>query len=387
MNSSGISAVPGIYVGHAHCDVARTGVTLILPHEPAVMAVDVRGGGPGTRETDALNPINLVERAHGLALAGGSVFGLAAGDELALLLSAAGRGLPMGDGLPAVPVVPAAILFDITNGGDKAWGMDPPYRRLTREAFAATGQPGSDGHGPIGAGFGARAGSRAGGIGSISRVLDDGNIVGALIAANSFGEIYADAPPGDGPVEMPKLAKHRRFGRDNTIIGAVATNAPLTRAQALRVAMMAQGGLTRAVRPIHTLCLALALAPALFSTSSQGAEGVHAVTLGRPPAIPTRACSRFTLNSRPLTSAQYELESWSSGHPGCVNCRSKIRSSTTSSRICVIPASLAAFTQRSTSESTATGLPRLSGMPGSPSDGSPSPTTVSRSPFRMRRVR
>jgi L-aminopeptidase/D-esterase-like protein len=250
MNTSGISAVPGITVGHAHCDVARTGVTLIIPHEPAVMAVDVRGGGPGTRETDALGPINLVERAHGLALAGGSVFGLAAGDELALLLSANGRGLPMGDGLPPVPVVPAAILFDITNGGDKAWGMDPPYRRLTREAFAAAGQ--NDGHGAIGAGFGARAGSRAGGIGSVSRVLGDGHIVGALMAANSFGEIYADAPPGDGPVAMPKLAGHRRFGRENTIIGAVATNAPLTRAQALRVAMMAQAGLTRAVRPIHT---------------------------------------------------------------------------------------------------------------------------------------
>ena len=252
--NTGISAVPGICVGHAHCEAARTGVTLILPREPAVMAVEVRGGGPGTRETDALNPINLVERAHGLALAGGSVFGLAAGDELALLLSAAGRGLPMGDGLPPVPVVPAAILFDLTNGGDKAWGMDPPYRRLTREAFAAVGH--SDGHGPIGAGFGARAGSRAGGIGSLSRVLpsDDGlgHVVGALVAANSFGEVYADAPPGNGPVEMPKLARHRRFGRDNTIIGAVATNAPLTRAQALRVAMMAQGGLTRAVRPIHT---------------------------------------------------------------------------------------------------------------------------------------
>lgn len=256
MNASGISVVPGITVGHAHCDAARTGVTLILPTEPAVMAVEVRGGGPGTRETDALNPINLVERAHGIALAGGSVFGLAAGDELALLLSAAGRGLPMGDGLPCVPVVPAAILFDLTNGGNKAWGLEPerqpPYRRLTREAFAAAGQPGSDGHGRLGAGFGAQAGSRAGGIGSLSRVLESGHIVGALVAANSFGEIYADAPPGEGPVAMPKLAKHRRFGRDNTIIGAVATNASLTRAQALRVAMMAQGGLTRAVRPIHT---------------------------------------------------------------------------------------------------------------------------------------
>lgn len=250
MNRMGISAVPGISVGHAHCAHARTGVTLIIPDQPAVMAVEVRGGGPGTRETDALNPINLVERAHGLALAGGSVFGLAAGDELALLLSAAGHGLPMGDGLPPVPVVPAAILFDLTNGGDKNWGMDPPYRRLTREAFAATGQ--HDDHGPIGAGFGARAGSRTGGIGSVARALETGHLVGALVAANSFGEIYGDAPPGDGPVEMPKLARHRRFGRENTIIGAVATNAPLTRAQALRVAMMAQGGLTRAVRPVHT---------------------------------------------------------------------------------------------------------------------------------------
>ncbi len=245
----GISEVPGIAVGHAHCDTARTGVTLIVPDAPAVMAVDVRGGGPGTRETDALNPINLVERAHGLALAGGSVFGLAAGDELALLLSAAGRGLPMAAGVPPVPVVPAAILFDLSNGGDKAWGMDPPYRRLTRQAFADLGH---DGEGPIGAGHGARSGSRAGGIGSVSRRLANGHVVGALIAANSFGEVYAGAPPDDGPVAMPKLPAHRRFGRGNTIIGAVATNAPLTRAQAQRVAMMAHAGLTRAVRPIHT---------------------------------------------------------------------------------------------------------------------------------------
>ncbi|MEN9933089.1 MAG: hypothetical protein RIS17_1662, partial [Pseudomonadota bacterium] len=200
MNSEqrGITQVPGISVGHAHCETTRTGVTLIVPDAPAVMAVDVRGGGPGTRETDALNPINLVERVHGLALAGGSVFGLAAGDELALLLSAAGRGLPMGAGVPPVPVVPAAILFDLSNGGDKAWGLDPPYRQLTREAFAGLGA--GDGEGAIGAGHGARAGSRAGGIGSVSRQLDDGHIVGALIAANSFGEVYAGAPPEDGPV-------------------------------------------------------------------------------------------------------------------------------------------------------------------------------------------
>jgi L-aminopeptidase/D-esterase-like protein len=251
MNASGMTRVPGLRIGHAHCGHARTGVTLILPTAPVVMAVEVRGGGPGTRETDALNPINLVERAHGLALAGGSVFGLAAGDELALLLSAAGIGLPMGAGLPPVPVVPAAILFDLSNGGTKDWGQDPPYRRLTREAFAAAGGPGSDAVGPVGAGFGARSGSRAGGIGSVSRSFPDGVIVGALIAANSFGEVYAGAPP-DGDVVMPKLPRHGSFGRQNTVIGAVATNAPLSRTQALRVAMVAQSGLARAVRPVHT---------------------------------------------------------------------------------------------------------------------------------------
>lgn len=252
LRPAGISAVPGLNVGHADCPVARTGVTVLVPDAPMVMAVEVRGGGPGTRETDALNPINLVNRVHGLALAGGSVFGLAAGDELALLLSAAGIGLSMGAAVPPVPVVPAAILFDLGNGGNKAWGMDPPYRRLTREAFANVGQPGSDGCGPIGAGHGARSGSYPGGIGSVSRDLGDGIVVGALIAANSFGEVYAGAPPENGPVAMPKLGGNRDFGRQNTVIGAVATNAPLSRTQALRVAMVAQSGLARAVRPVHT---------------------------------------------------------------------------------------------------------------------------------------
>lgn len=251
MNNPGISAVPGLAIGHAHCPVAATGVTLIIPDRPAVMAVDVRGGGPGTRETDALHPANLVERVHGLALAGGSVFGLAAADELALLLSAAGRGLAMAPGVPPVPVVPGAILFDLGNGGDKRWGMEPPYRRLARAAFAAAGTAGADGNGPIGAGHGARAGSRAGGVGSVSTQLESGYAVGALMAVNSFGEIYAGAPPA-GPVAMPKLAASHRFGRENTIIGVVATDAPLSRGQALRVAMMAHDGLARAVRPVHT---------------------------------------------------------------------------------------------------------------------------------------
>jgi L-aminopeptidase/D-esterase-like protein len=279
------SDVPGLAIGHAHDPHINTGVTLIVPDLPMVMAVDVRGGGPGTRETDALNPSTLVERVHGLALAGGSVYGLAAADELVLALAAAGHGLDIGPGLPRVPVVPAAILFDLANGGDKKWGTEPPYRRLTRAAFDSLGKGDDSGRsgagygdrsgrsgagygdrsgrsgagygdrsGRSGAGYGARAGSRPGGIGSVSATLSTGHRIGALIAVNSFGEVYAGAPP-EGPVAMPKrrgldpLADSA--GSRNTSIGAIATNAPLTRAQAQRVAMMAHDGLARCIRPIH----------------------------------------------------------------------------------------------------------------------------------------
>ncbi|MFZ4111132.1 MAG: P1 family peptidase [Polymorphobacter sp.] len=247
-----ISDVPGLAIGHAHDPRINTGVTLIVPSAPMVMAVDVRGGGPGTRETDALDPSTLVERVHGLALAGGSVYGLAAADELVLLLAAAGKGLDIGAGLPRVPVVPAAILFDLANDGDKSWGAEPPFRALTRAAFAMLGT--GDTSGRLGAGYGARAGSRPGGIGSVSATLSSGHRIGALVAANSFGEVYAGAPP-EGAVPMPKRRATGPLadsaGSRNTSIGAIATDAPLTRAQARRVAMMAQDGLARCIRPIH----------------------------------------------------------------------------------------------------------------------------------------
>lgn len=245
----------GVRVGHAHCAVAQTGVTVLVPDWPVVMAADVRGGGPGTRETDALEPSTLVERVHGLVLAGGSVFGLAAADAVVLALARQGFGLALGNGLVA-PVVPGAILFDLGNGGDKSWaragGGEPPYRWLAEAAMAVLGA--SVAEGAVGAGFGARAGSRAGGIGCASTRLDNGGMVSALVAVNSFGEVYAGAPPADGPVPVPKRGPGvaAAAGAASTTIGAVMTDVPLTRAAARRLAMMAHDGLARSIRPIHT---------------------------------------------------------------------------------------------------------------------------------------
>jgi L-aminopeptidase/D-esterase-like protein len=246
--------LPGLRIGHAHCPVARTGVTLLLPDAPVVMACDVRGGGPGTRETDALEPSTLVERVHGLVLAGGSVFGLEAASELAVILARAGIGLPVTDDV-CVPVLPSAILFDLANGGDKGWanigGAEPPYRRLAHDAFAALSADPLEG--ALGAAFGARAGSRAGGIGIARAALDGGGHVAALIAVNCFGEVEAGEPPCSGPVPMPKLGGRTQvYGEGNTTIGAVVTDVPLTRPAAKRLAMMAHDGLARTIRPIHT---------------------------------------------------------------------------------------------------------------------------------------
>ncbi|QXQ06482.1 P1 family peptidase [Sphingosinicellaceae bacterium] len=253
------SDVHGLDVGHADDPHARTGVSVILPHAPVVMGVDVRGGAPGTRETDALAPDTLVERVHALVLSGGSVFGLAAADAVAVALSRRGIGLEAGP--LRIPVVPAAILFDLTNGGDKGWD-EPPYRTLALAAMGAL----DDRSGPVGAGAGARAGSRPGGIGSVSVLAPSGHRVGALVAVNSFGEAYAGEPPS-GDVPLPKLDRARSLaGRESTCIGVIATDAPLTRAQATRLAAMAHDGLARSIRPVHTMfdgdCLfALSTAP------------------------------------------------------------------------------------------------------------------------------
>jgi len=237
-----LSDVPGLRVGHAIDETIRTGTTVVLPDAPVLMSGDVRGGGPGTRETDTLDPVGHIEEFHGVVFSGGSVFGLDAASGVVDWLSARGVGLDRGT--RPLPLVPTAILFDLRNGGDKDWGDVSPYRRLGREACeAATADFAT---GPVGAGFGAVAGDVPGGVGSAS-VATDGYIVSGLVVVNSFGVV---ATPGDAlaPVPMPKVPR----AGENTTLALVATDLALTKTRAKRVAMMAHDGLARSIRPVHT---------------------------------------------------------------------------------------------------------------------------------------
>jgi L-aminopeptidase/D-esterase-like protein len=281
-----LTDVAGLAVGSAHDAAAVTGVTVVLPDEPAVAAVDVRGGGPGTRETDSLAPHSLVGMVHAIVLAGGSVYGLAAAEGVTAALGAAGVGYRLRPTSPAPPspIVPAAILYDLANEGDKAWGDDPPYARLGREALAAAAADFALGR--AGAGYGARAGATLGGLGSASAVTADGITVAALAAVNAFGSVrmpgseafwawpweqmWNGAPELGGarpdastlatPIDLedwgaakldPRSLLEAVQGRTNTTIAVVATDAALTTAQAKRLAVMAQTGVPRAIRPAH----------------------------------------------------------------------------------------------------------------------------------------
>jgi L-aminopeptidase/D-esterase-like protein len=271
-----ITDIEGLRVGHADDDNARSGVTVLACGGAWSAGVDVRGGGPGGRETDALSPENLVGRAHAVVLAGGSVFGLAAADGVAAALSAQGIGLRLISGSPPVPIVPSAVLYDLVNGGDKNWGLTPPYRDLGVRALEAAG--GDFALGSVGAGRGAMAGLVKGGIGSTSLDLGEGLIVGALVAVNSVGsalmpdgktywawafelaqEFGGGGAPRDpmdlsdpAPGESRLMAVGRLQAGVNTTLGVVACNADLTTAECKRVAMMAHDGIARAVRPAHT---------------------------------------------------------------------------------------------------------------------------------------
>ena len=261
-----ITDVPGVMVGNAQDATACTGVSVVLPEEAAVAAADIRGGGTGTRELALLDPEATVERVDAIVLSGGSAFGLDAAGGVMAWLAARRRGVEVGTAV--VPIVPAAILFDLLNGGDKDWGDTPPYRALGTRAVEAAGTGFALGN--AGAGYGAHTGLLKGGLGSASVVHDSGITVGAIAAVNSLGsvvmpksltfwgwaferdgELGFQSPP---PPDLPRDLEYR-FDADpgvNTTLAVVATDAELTKSQARRVTIMAQDGLARAIRPVHS---------------------------------------------------------------------------------------------------------------------------------------
>jgi L-aminopeptidase/D-esterase-like protein len=272
-----ITDIAGIEVGQAQDDEALTGCTVVLCRKGAVAGVDVRGGAPGTRETDLLNPVNLVEKVHAVVLAGGSAFGLDAASGVMRYLDENGIGFDTGAG--KVPIVPAAILFDLNLGrGDVRPDAEMGYRAAASASsdVPAEGNVGAGTGASIGKIFGPKSAMKAG-IGTAS-MHAGGLIVGALVAVNAFGDV-TDSQTGQiiagarstnlGPL---KLGQEGYFGdtleimktfigrtvlgfatKANTVIGVVATNANLTKAEATKVAQMAQDGLARSIRPAHTM--------------------------------------------------------------------------------------------------------------------------------------
>ena len=266
-----IDILPGYRIGQAHNVQVKTGVTVILPDGPATASVDVRGGGPGTRETSALQEGGLIEQVHAIVLAGGSVYGLAAADAVTTWLGAQRIGYAPGPApIPVSPIVPSAILFDNANGGDKSWGMEPPFRALAIEACELAAQKSAEG--AVGAGYGATAGLYAGGLGLATEIVD-GISVQAVIAANPVGspflpktdcpyawiyersgEFGGKTPPADYTWSQPidtKLAFLKAAGQ-STVIGAVMTDAKLSQKQLKRLSIMAQDGIAMAVQSSHT---------------------------------------------------------------------------------------------------------------------------------------
>jgi L-aminopeptidase/D-esterase-like protein len=254
-----ITDVRGIEVGHAQDEEALTGCTVILCRRGAVAGVDVRGGAPGTRETDLLDPVNLVEKVHAVVLAGGSAFGLDAASGVMRYLESQNIGFETG--IAKVPIVPAAILYDLSVGRadvrpDAAMG----YHAAVSASFSAPAE------GNVGAGTGASIGKMRGmkyamksGVGTWS-MKANGIVIGALVAVNAIGDVV-DPKSGEiiagirSGTTLGFLQKKpsRATVPFNTVIGVVATNADLTKPQATKVAQMAHDGLARAIRPAHTM--------------------------------------------------------------------------------------------------------------------------------------
>jgi L-aminopeptidase/D-esterase-like protein len=261
-----ITDVPGLKVGHAEDFRLGSGSTVVIFDEAAVASIDVRGGGPGTRETALLDPAQTVEGIDAIALSGGSAFGLDAASGVQAWLREQGRGFAVRTA--KVPIVPAAILFDLLSGGNKDWGRYPPYRELGYAA--ASGARADFALGSVGAGTGATTVNCKGGIGSASAQTADGITIGALAAVNAAGSVIVGHGPWfwAGPFEITGEYGGRglpdRFppqaldpitkggARQSTTLVVVATDSVLTKAQAKRLAVMAQSGLSRAIYPVHS---------------------------------------------------------------------------------------------------------------------------------------
>ncbi|MEU2355401.1 P1 family peptidase [Streptomyces misionensis] len=275
MTVDALTDVAGVRVGHATRtgNGRLTGTTVVLaPEGGAVAAVDVRGGGPGTKETDALDPRNMVQRIDAIVLTGGSAYGLDAASGVMAWLEERGRGVPVGtDPAHVVPVVPAACVFDLGRGGDFRARPDAATGRAAVEAAAATAAGAPVPQGCVGAGTGAVAGRLKGGVGTASTVLGSGITVAALVVANAAGSVL-DPETGvlygelyEGRVAYPEQHVHeaarRRLAQAgaagapplNTTLAVVATDADLSKAQAQKLAGTAHDGIARAVRPVHLL--------------------------------------------------------------------------------------------------------------------------------------
>ncbi|CTQ48466.1 P1 family peptidase [Jannaschia donghaensis] len=305
-----ITDVAGLRVGNGQDAELRSGATVLVGDAPFVAGVHVMGGAPGTRETDLLAPDKLVQEVDALVLSGGSAFGLDAASGVTDGLRAAGRGFAVGD--QRVPIVPAAILFDLLNGGDKGWD-DNPYGALGRHALDTAGV--TFGIGTEGAGYGATVMDIAGGLGSASVVLDNGVTVGALVAVNAIGRVCDDegrffAAPWElddefggrtaGCLDPTWEPGGKHDAGQATTIAIVATDATLTQAQATRMAIAAHDGMARAIQPSHTpMDGDLVFAVATGATSLPETD-VHGLRLGHAAA---------TCLSRAIARGVYAAES------------------------------------------------------------------------------
>jgi putative pantetheine hydrolase len=340
--TNSLTDVAGLLVGHATRAEPGwlTGTTVVVtPEEGAVAGVDVRGGAPGTRETDLLDPRNLIDRVHAVVLSGGSAFGLAAADGVCQRLYAAGSGWPMGEPGEVVPIVPAAVIYDLGRGGQFA---NAPNAKDGVAAYDDA-HAGPVEQGCVGAGTGARAGGLKGGIGTASAVLENGTTVSALVAVNAFGSVCDGRTgellalryglPGEfdhvgrpsdaevaGARERARAAYEGQPLRPGlaTVIGVIATDATLSKAECQKVSGLGHDGLARAINPVHTLLDGDTLFTlATGDRPAPDVPGLYALMAAAGDCV-TRAVGHAMLAAESVTNGAVDLRSYRDAFPSAV---------------------------------------------------------------------